>query len=131
MGCRRPPRANGPTVEKGSFAGVRVNGEVAPILADAGLAGDQHDPALAGLGLPPAAPEQVKFLVAADERHRLRAQGLEAADDTAFPDHLPGARCLGEARERLRPEVFDLEQTTKLAPRAVGDDDPVGRGDRL
>src|SRR5215472_6572977 len=100
-------------------------------LADAGLAGDQYDPALAGLGLPPAAQEQVAFLVAADERRRLRAQRLEAADDAAFADHLPGARRPDEAGERLRPEVLNLEQTAELAPRAIGDDHPVGRGDGL
>src|SRR5262249_48352034 len=88
-------------------------------LADAGLAGDQHDPALAGLGLPPAAQEQIEFLVAAGERRRPRAQCLEAADDAAFADHLPGARRLGKAGERQQPEIFDLEQTAELAPRDV------------
>jgi hypothetical protein len=37
----------------------------------------------------------------------------------------------GEAGERVRPAVFDLEQTPKLAPRAVGNDEPVERVDRL
>src|SRR5262249_3991893 len=79
----------------------------------------------------PAARQQAKFLVTANERRCLCAQCLEAADDAAFADHLPGARCLGEAGERLRPEVFDLDQTAELTPRAVGDDDPVRRGDGL
>src|SRR5262245_31935064 len=102
-----------------------------PRLADAGLAGDQHDPALTGLGLPPAALEQVEFLVAADQRRRLRAQCLEAADDAAFADHLPGMRPLGEAGERLRPEAFDLALTADLAACPIRDDDPVRPGDRL
>jgi hypothetical protein len=73
----------------------------------------------------------VELLVAADERRSLCAQRLEAADDAALASHLPGARRLGKARERLRPEIFDLEQTADLMPRAIGDDDPVGRGQSL
>ena len=41
-----------------------------PRLADAGLAGQQHELALAAAGLAPALDQQRQLLVAADERRR-------------------------------------------------------------
>src|SRR5215470_2265367 len=90
-------------------------------LANPGLARDQHDPSLAGLCLPPAPHKQVELLVAADERSRLGAQCLEAAQDAAFAEHMPSALRLGKTGERLRPEILELEQGPDLPPRAVGD----------
>ena len=52
--------------------------------ADPGLAGHQHDTALASLRLVPAALQQRQFLVAADERRARRAQCVEAAFGAAF-----------------------------------------------
>jgi hypothetical protein len=49
-------------------------------LADAGLAGEQHDPPLAEFGLIPAAQQQFDLLPPANEcRLRVRTTGLEAA----------------------------------------------------
>ena len=92
-------------------------------LADARLARDQHHPPLAGLRLLPAPQQQIELLVAPDERRRLRAQRLEAAQDAAFADHAPGALRLGKAGERLRPEILEFEQRADLPPRALGDDE--------
>src|SRR5437016_13111328 len=80
-----------------------------PRLADAWLAGDQHDPPLAGLRLLPAAQQQLDFLVTPDERRFPRAQGLEPANLAAFAQDPPGALRLAEAGKRLRPEVFQIE----------------------
>src|SRR5215468_2301506 len=53
-------------------------------LADAGLAGDQHDLTVAGLGARPATQQQVDLLVAADQRAQRRSvQCLEAARNGA------------------------------------------------
>jgi hypothetical protein len=75
--------------------------------------------------------QQVELLVAPDERARLRAQRLEAAQHAAFTDHLPGALRLGEAGERLRPEIRDLKQCADLPPRALGNDHRARCGQRL
>jgi hypothetical protein len=49
-----------------------------PGLADAGRAGQEHDLALAFLGLPPAVEQQRQLMLAADERREgLSVQGLE------------------------------------------------------
>ncbi len=62
-------------------------------LADAGLAGQQHDVALAVTGLLPALEQQGDLVLAADQRRQLaRAQRREAVGD--------GAR----ARARATPE---------------------------
>ena len=83
----------------------------------------QHHPALASFRLLPAPQQQVELLVAPDERRRLRAQRLEAAQDAAFADHAPGALRLGKTGERLRPEILDLEERADLPSRALGDDE--------
>ena len=59
-------------------------------LADAGLAGKQHDPAFAALGLVPPAQQQLHLLLAANQRgQRVRAPRLEPADAGRLAAHLP------------------------------------------
>src|SRR5205814_290395 len=77
-----------------------------PRLADARLAGNQHNTSFAAFCLLPAPLEQLDFLVAPDERRLPRAQGLEPAHLAAFAQHPPGALRLGKAGKLLRPEVF-------------------------
>ena len=52
---------------------VLLEGGEQPRLADPGLAGQQDDPALAALGLLPAAPQQGQLLLAPDQRRQRRA----------------------------------------------------------
>src|SRR5207247_243022 len=57
-------------------------------LADAGLAGEQHDPTLAGLGLIPTAQQQIDLFLPADERgQRAFAPRLEPADTGRLAAH--------------------------------------------
>ena len=88
-----------------------------PRLADAWLAGQQHDPPLAALRLLPAAEQQLDFLVTPDERRLSRAQCLEAAGRRALTDDPPGVLRLGKAGERLRPEIGEFEQPADLPAR--------------
>ena len=77
--------------------------------ADPRLPRDEHNPPLAGFCLLPTPQQEVEFFIAPDERGRLRAQRLEAAQDAAFANHTPGALRLGKPGEVLRPEILDLE----------------------
>ncbi len=100
--------------------------------ADPGLAADQNHLPLACGGAPPAAQQQLDFLLPPDERgQRSRAQRLEAAQDAALADDAPGALRLGEAGERPAPKIRDLEEGADLPPRALGDDKRIRRGECL
>src|SRR6516162_5256237 len=100
-------------------------------LADARLAGDQHHTPFAELRLLPAPQKQVELLVAADQWCDPRTQCFEAADDPALADHTPGTLWLGKARERLGPEILDIEQRAELSPGAVGNDQGARPRQRL
>jgi hypothetical protein len=100
-------------------------------LADPGLAGDQHHPTFARLGLLPAPRQEVELLVAADQRCGSRTQCLEPADDLALAEHTPGVLRLGKTGERLGPQILDLEQRADLSPGAVGNDQGAGPGQHL
>src|SRR5215472_3785124 len=100
-------------------------------LADPRLAGDQHHSPFAGLCLLPAPRQEVELLVAADQRCGSRTQCLKAADDPALADHTPGTLRLAKTRERLEPEILDLEQRPNLSPGAVGDDESSRPGQSL
>src|SRR5215831_18756915 len=76
-----------------------------PGLADAWLAGEQDDGALASLRLLPAAQEQIDLLAAPNERRRTRAQRLEPALGGARAQRLPRRDGLGAPFERDRPEI--------------------------
>jgi hypothetical protein len=102
-----------------------------PRLADPRLRGNQDDPPLAGLGLDPAPQQEVNLLVAANERRRARAQGLETAGDAALADDAPHQLVGGEPLQRLRAHIADLEQGADLASRRLGDDDRVRLGEAL
>ena len=49
----------------------------------------------------------------------------------AFAEHPPGVLRLGEAGERLRPEIVEVEQPADLPAGAVGDDERVRLGQTL
>jgi hypothetical protein len=61
-----------------------------PGLAETGLAGDQHDLAVAGFGTRPAAQHNIDFLIATDQRaERQPTQGLEPVGNGIVFQHLP------------------------------------------
>jgi hypothetical protein len=101
-------------------------------LADPGLAREEHDLALPGPGLPPAAEEQLQLLLAPDERRRRAAvPRLEAALGPAFGDDAEGRDRCREALERLRPERLELEELAHQPAGGGGDHHLVGPGEGL
>jgi hypothetical protein len=100
--------------------------------ADAGLAGDQHDLAIPGLGARPAPQQQVDLLVAADQRGQRRAaQCLEPARDDARTQHLPCRHRRGDAPQFDGAEVAVVEEVAEQPARARGDNDSVRLGQGL
>src|SRR6516165_1749760 len=90
-------------------------------LAEARLARDQDDLAVARLRARPPAQQQIDLFVAADQRGQFRsAQCLKAARDGTPTQHLPTAYWLG-VRVQC-PEITAIEQ--------VADQTPGGRLDR-
>ena len=119
-------------------AGVRLAGEVfqqrgrEPRFADAGLAGEQHHLAFAGLGPRPAPQQQFEFFFSTDQlRQAARVERLEAALYRTRPQRCPGPHRSGDALEVLGPEVLQLEQITEKFSCAFGDDHAVRLGDPL
>ncbi len=119
-------------------ARVRLAGEAfqkrgrEPRFADAGLAGEQHHLAFAGLCLGPAPQQQFEFFFPSDEGGQAgRVHRLEAAFHRTRPQRRPGPRRPGDALEVLWPEVLKLEEIAEKLSRAVGDDDHVRLGDAL
>ena len=115
----------------GSPLSRSTNGLSDARFADAGLARDQHDAAVAALRLLPAAQEQVDLLVAADERRGGRAQRLEPALGGARAQHLPRRHILGEALERDGAEIAILEQAADQPPCARCNHHGARLGQRL
>ncbi len=98
-------------------------------LAEAGLAGDQHDLAVACLGARPTAQQQVDLLVAADQRAQRRsAQCLEPARHHTRTQYLPGRHRPGDALDLDGAEIAVLEKIADQSARARGDDDRVRLG---
>ena len=94
---------------------------------------EQHHLALAVLGLLPALEQQRELLLAADQRRQAGAlQRLEAALGRG-PRRATrqAAHRLGEALERLRPEIVELEQAADQPPGRLGDHDAARLGQRL
>src|SRR5215831_655820 len=78
-------------------------------LAEARLAGDQYDLAVARLDACPPAQQQVDLFVAANQRGQFRSvQCLEATGDDTLTQHLPMAYCLGV------PVIFKKTKTTAM-----------------
>ena len=102
-------------------------------LADARLAGEQHDLALAILGSLPAVGQEVDLLLAADNRREGRdaVHGLEAALGPARPEHPPSAERPGETLQGVAAEVGILEQTADQAAGALRDYHSTRLGHRL
>ena len=97
-------------------------------LADAGLAGEQHDPALAALGLLPTAQQQFHLLLAANERRqRARAPRLEPAHAGRLAVHLPRLHGLRQPVHRDGAEGAAVEHPPHQPPRAGGDHHRAGR----
>ena len=108
-------------------AGVRLaaqpleQGLREPRLADARLARNQDDRALAALGLLPAPLQQRQLLVAADERRGGRAQCRKAAFDHALAHDPRGYDRRGKALDLDRPQILVVEQPGGQPPRARPD----------
>src|SRR6516165_6487339 len=101
-------------------------------LADAGLARDQHDLAIARLGARPATQQQVDLLVAANQRGQGRAaQRLEAAGNGARTHYLPRPHRFGDTLDRDGTEIATFEEIADQQARARGDDDRVWLGQAL
>ena len=101
-------------------------------LADAGLADQHHHPALAGLGLPPAALQQRQFFVAANERRQVAPMPrLEAALGPALAQYSRGHHRRAQALELDGTEIRVLEQPAGQPPRARRDHHRAGLGQRL
>jgi hypothetical protein len=99
-------------------------------LADAGLARQQHDAALAGRGLPPAPLQHRQLLVAADERRGGRAQRLKAALRAALAQYPPSDDRCRQALDLDRPEILVVEQPAGQPPGARPDHHSSRRGKR-
>ena len=97
-------------------------------LADAGLAGEQHDPTLAELGLIPTAQQQLDLLLPANERgQRARAPRLEPADAGRLAAHLPRLHRLRQPLHLVGTERAAVEHPPHQPPRAGRDHDLAGR----
>src|SRR5260370_30667266 len=68
-------------------------------LADAGLAGYQHDLPLAALGARPTAQQRLNLLFTADERRGCRTHSLYTTPDDTLPEDVPVACRWADARE--------------------------------
>ena len=97
-------------------------------LADAGLAGEQHDPTLAELGLIPTAQQQLDLLLPADERgQRACATRLEPADAGRLAAHLPRLHRLRQPLHLVGTERAAVEHPPHQPPRAGRDNDLARR----
>jgi hypothetical protein len=94
--------------------------------ADAGLAGEQHDPTLTELGLIPTAQQQLGLLLAANQPgQRARAPRLEPADPGGLAAHLPGL--LRPPLQVVGTELPAFEHPSHQPPGAGCDHDRAGR----
>src|SRR5262249_60392556 len=90
---------------------------------------DEDHPAIAVPRLVPAAKQQLKFLLAPDQRRqsrRGRMERLEAALDSAFAQHLPGSHRLGKTLHLDRAKTPVFEQVTTQAARTRTDHKGIG-----
>ena len=86
-------------------------------LADARLAGDQHDLAASRLGARPAPQQQSKLFIAANQRGQCRSpQRLEPALANIFAQYLPAAGRLGATGSFECAELPIVEQAAGQAP---------------
>src|SRR4029077_3766170 len=89
------------------------------LLADPGLAHQQHHLALALLGSPPALEQQSNLVFAADKRRQARSvQRLEPTLGGAFRNHAPSPDRNGKALERVEAEFGEIEQAPDQLPGA-------------
>src|SRR5262249_28494472 len=95
-------------------------------LADAGLAQDQHNLAVAGLSAPPAPQQQFNLLLASDQRRQRRsAQCLEPALDDTRTQYLPRLHRLDDALDAGAPEIGISEELADQPSGARRDDDGI------
>src|ERR1700758_5164403 len=93
-----------------------------PGLADAGLAGQQHDLTLAALSHLPAVEQQSEFVFAADQRANIGAsQRLEPTLGCRFAKDAERRYWGFEPADLLRAQIGDCEPASKKMPRALGD----------
>ena len=100
--------------------------------ADARLAGEQHQLALAAAGELPTPHEQGKLQLAADQVGQRRVvRGGEAAFHHRLTHHLPACYQIRKTLEGNGVEWTQLEHPAKAAARAGADNGGVGFGDLL
>src|ERR687886_301144 len=87
--------------------------------------------ALAVLGPPPAAEQQLDLLLPADQRRLPGAERLETALERALAPHRPSPDGFGEAPGRQRAEILVVEETAGEPARARVDHDAVRLGEGL
>ena len=85
-------------------------------LANARLGGNQHHPPFAGLRLPPAAEQQIQFLVAADQR-RTPERSASNRPSARFSATPPCRHRLRQTFEFDEAEIPALEQAADLPAR--------------
>jgi hypothetical protein len=103
-----------------------------PRLADAGLAANQHDLALAAPGPLLALGQALEFMLAADEPGEARgAVGFEAARERRWTLHHRDFDRLAESLDRTRAEFAQLKQIAEQPARRGRDDDGAGFGEGL
>ena len=103
-----------------------------PRLADARLARNQDDLAVAVLGPAPALHEHGQLVLTSDQRRQaLPMEGFEAAIGGAFALNPEGGDRLCEALDQDWSEVGQLEQTADQPLGRLADDDAAGLGQRL
>jgi hypothetical protein len=103
-----------------------------PGLAYAGLTGQQHDLAFAGLGSRPAPQQQFKLFVSSDQcSQAARVHRLETALDKTRPQHREGFRRPSDPLEFSWPEVPQLEKIAQQPARGLCNDGRVRLGDAL
>src|SRR5215470_6805339 len=83
-------------------------------LADAGLAGEQHDLTFTSSGLVETLQEKSDFVFATDQwRYLLPVKSFEAAFGLAFAHDAPCTNWLNEALQVSRAEIDKLEQSAQ------------------
>src|SRR5215472_2128374 len=101
-------------------------------LADAGLAGNQHNLALARFGARPAPLQQIDLLVAVDQPDkRWSVQCFESARNGVRVQYLPNPHWRSDSLDRYSTEIAIFEEVADQTARPVANNDRTGRGQGL
>jgi hypothetical protein len=100
-------------------------------LADTGFTRDQHHATFAALRLLPASQEQIKLLLASDQRSGRRTQSFEAALHRTWAHHLVGLHPIGKALCLDATEITVLKETAEQTAGGCVNGDRARRRRRL